>query len=87
MESTIIDVRVSVRASKNEVVGIENGKLKVRIAAAPVDGEANRALAKLLSRFFQIPISSVELIAGEASRNKKVRIPLAASDVASLLNG
>ena len=72
-ELTII-VRVTPRASKSEVVGIVDGQLKVRIAAPPVDGAANVELVKLLSRYFDVAKRNVELLSGETSRVKKIRI-------------
>jgi uncharacterized protein (TIGR00251 family) len=72
-ELTIL-VRVIPRASKSEVVGMVEGHLKVRIAAPPVDGAANAELVKLLSRYFNVPKREVELVSGETSRVKKVKI-------------
>jgi uncharacterized protein (TIGR00251 family) len=67
-------VRVVPRASKSEVVGMVEGHLKLRIAAPPVDGAANAELIRLLSRYFDVPKRNVELVSGETSRVKKVRV-------------
>ena len=67
-------VRVTPRASHSEVGGEQDGALRVRIAAPPVDGAANRELIKTLARVFKLPQSAVEIIAGNNSRNKTVRI-------------
>jgi uncharacterized protein len=86
-ESTI-SVRVVPRASKSEVIELIDGHLKVRIAAPPVDGEANTELIKLLSRYFNVPKRDIELVSGMTSRMKKVRVTgLTGQQVATFLNG
>lgn len=67
-------VRVTPRAARSKVGGEHDGALRVRIAAPPVDGAANRELTKLLAKVFKLPQNSVEIIAGNSSRNKTVRI-------------
>ncbi len=67
-------VHVQPRASRAKVQGVHDGALKVAITAPPVDGEANAALVKLLSKHFGVARSAVSLVAGERSRNKTVEI-------------
>jgi uncharacterized protein (TIGR00251 family) len=67
-------VRVVPRASRSEVIGEYDDALKVRIAAPPVDGAANRELIKLLARAFKLPPGSVAIISGRNSKTKTVRI-------------
>ena len=67
-------IRVVPRASRSEIVGIVDDVLKIRIAAPPVDGAANDEVIKLLSKAFDISRSSVEIIGGEASRSKRIRL-------------
>ncbi len=74
MDHTDLNVRVTPRASKSEVIGIVDGVLKVRIAAPPVDGAANEALIKLLAKHFNVSKSSISIVSGDSSRNKRVRI-------------
>ena len=62
------------RASRSEVAGVIDGVWKVRIAAAPVDGAANAELTKLLAKAFKVGKGSVEIISGETSKLKRVRI-------------
>lgn len=73
-DSIIFNVRVVPRASKSEIVGEHGGALKIRIAAPPVDGAANAELIKLLSKEFGVPKSSVEIIGGQTSKTKQVKI-------------
>lgn len=67
-------VRVVPRASKSEVVGEHDGMLKVRIASPPVDGAANEALVKLLAKTFGVSKIAVEIVSGQSSKTKQVRI-------------
>ena len=75
MENSIVfSVRVVPRASKSEIAGEHDGALKVRIASPPVDGAANAGLIKLLAKQFRVSRSDVEIIAGESSRSKRIKI-------------
>ncbi|NCO04646.1 MAG: DUF167 domain-containing protein [Candidatus Magasanikbacteria bacterium] len=72
-----ISIRVLPRSSKNEVVGeMDNGVLKVKLTAAPVDGDANKALILVLSKYFQVSKSSVTLVKGHKSKDKVVMISM-----------
>jgi uncharacterized protein (TIGR00251 family) len=65
-------VRVTPRASRDELAGAAEGVLKVRLTAPPVEGAANQALIKLLAKALDLPKSRLRLLAGEKSRNKTV---------------
>jgi hypothetical protein len=67
-------VRVVPRASRSEITGEQSGALRVRIAAAPIEGAANQELIKLLSKSFKLPKHAVQIISGSTSKNKLVRI-------------
>lgn len=67
-------VRVQPRASRSEIAGELDGALKLRLAAPPVDGEANEELIRLLSKLFRLPRASVELLSGATNKNKVVRL-------------
>lgn len=69
-----IKVRAVPRASKNEVQGIHDDELKVRLTTPPVDGKANQALVKFLSKTLKISKAQIELTQGETSRHKTIRI-------------
>ncbi len=70
----IFTVRVVPRASESEIVGEFGGALKVRIASPPVDGAANIELVKLLAKTFGTAKSSVEIISGQTSKTKQIKI-------------
>jgi uncharacterized protein (TIGR00251 family) len=76
----IFTVKVIPRASKSEIVGELNGALKVRIASPPVDRAANLELVKLLSKAFGVSKTNVEIISGETSKTKQIKISNATSE-------
>jgi uncharacterized protein (TIGR00251 family) len=67
-------VRIVPRASRTEIAGEYNGALRIRIAAPPVEGAANRELIRLLAKLFKLPQNAVEIISRAASKNKIVHI-------------
>jgi uncharacterized protein len=75
-------VRIVPRASRSEIAGEYNGALRIRIAAPPVEGAANRELIRLLARMFNLPQNAVAIVSGAGSKNKIVRI--AGADSAKL---
>ena len=79
-------VRIVPRASRSEIVGEHNGALRVRIAAPPVEGAANRELIRLLAKEFKVPQTFVEIVSGATSKNKVIRIKEATADRLSSLN-
>jgi len=76
------EVRVAPRASRNRVVGIQDGALKVALTAPPIDGAANEALRKLLAKALGVAKSDVEILRGDRARTKVLRVHgVSASDV------
>ena len=67
-------IRVVPRASRTEIAGEHDGALRVKLAAPPVDGAANRELIRLLAKTFKLPQNAIEIIAGGTSKQKTVRI-------------
>jgi hypothetical protein len=74
-DDTILNIKVVTRASKNELVGFSaDGLLRVRVTAPPVEGAANKAVIKLLAEALGVAKSSLEIIAGHTSTEKRVRV-------------
>ena len=73
-DSIVFKVQVVPRASRSEIVGEHNGALRVRVAAAPVDGAANEELVKVLARALRVPRSAVAITAGHSAKLKTVRV-------------
>jgi len=70
----ILEVLVQPRASRTRVVGVLDGRLKVQLAAPPVDGEANAALVGFLADALGVRRSDVTIERGDAGRRKTVRV-------------
>lgn len=78
-DGVVLSVRVTPNAKKDAVENIKldvNGKakLRVRVTAVPEDGKANKAVIKLLAKYFAISSSSFTLISGDTSRHKRFLI-------------
>jgi len=83
---TLLDVRVIPRASRSAVAGVRDGALLVRLAAPPVDGEANAALIALLADALGVPRRDLALVGGERARRKRVKVSgMTPSEVAARL--
>jgi len=67
-------VRVTARASRDELAGLRDGVLHVRVSAPPVDGKANQAVCRLIARAVGVGRTRVTVVRGERSRDKVVRI-------------
>ena len=62
------------RASRTEVIGVVEGRLRIRVAAPPVEGAANEELVRFLARSLGVPRSAVTVTAGAAGRRKTVLV-------------
>ena len=68
-------VRVTPRSSKNQIVGaLSDGTIKIRITAAPNEGQANEELVKFLSDVLGVAKSRIEIVAGETGRDKLISV-------------
>jgi hypothetical protein len=62
------------RASRNEISGLHNGALKIRLTSPPVEGAANRSCMKVLAKILGTNVSSVQIVSGLTHRNKVVEV-------------
>jgi uncharacterized protein (TIGR00251 family) len=69
-----LTVRLKPRAKRNAIVDERDGVLHVSVAAAPVDGQANAALCKLIAKRAGVARGQVSVIRGERSREKVLRV-------------
>ena len=67
-------VRLIPRAGVDRIDGVVQGVLRARVAAAPVDGAANEALCRLLSREAGLPRSAIRVVSGATARVKVVEL-------------
>ena len=73
----LIDVRVIPNSSKNSV-SPEEEFLKIKLTAPAVDNKANKALVDYLSKLLKIPKTSIEILTGQTSKNKRLKFPSSA---------
>jgi uncharacterized protein (TIGR00251 family) len=74
-KGSALAVRVTPRASRNEIVELlDDGTIKVRIAAPPSDNEANETLINFLSEVLGVPKSRLDIVAGMSGRDKLISI-------------
>ncbi len=73
-ETLVVEIRLQPRASDNALVGISNGRLRIRVTAPPVDNAANQRMIALLAKAFGVAKSRVRLLAGAGKRDKRVAI-------------
>jgi uncharacterized protein len=67
-------VRVHPRAGRTAITGTMGDALKLSLSAPPLDGRANVALTEFLAEVFSVPRAAVQVVAGDRSRNKVIRI-------------
>ena len=86
-ETVVIPVQTVPGASRSEIVGMEAGTLKVRVAAPPVRGKANKELVELLAKALGVRRTQVQIVGGLRARRKTVRVHGVHKDeVSSLLS-
>ena len=71
-----LEIKAVPGASKTELAGIKDGRLRIRLAAAPEDGKANAELLSFLSKTLGCPKRDLRIVSGEKSRLKVVALPL-----------
>jgi uncharacterized protein len=73
-DGVVLRVIVQPRASRSEPAGIQQGALKLRLTAPPVEGAANEECIRLLAKLLDVPASRLRLISGHKSRRKTIVI-------------
>jgi len=71
-----LEIKAIPGAAKTEFAGVKDGRLRIRLAAAPEDGKANNELINFLSKTFDCPKRDVRIISGEKSRLKSIELPV-----------
>jgi uncharacterized protein len=74
MPEALISVRVTPRSSRDEITGWQDGVLRVRLKAPPVDGRANVALCQFIASKLDLAARDVEVVSGATARTKRLRI-------------
>jgi uncharacterized protein (TIGR00251 family) len=75
-----LDIKAVPGASKSQLMGVQENRLRVRIAAAPEDGKANGEFRAFLAKLLDCPKKDLVLQSGEKSRLKTIALPIAYRD-------
>lgn len=67
-------LHIQPRASRTELAGVHGDAVKLRLAAPPVDGEANEELVRFLAKVLGVPKRAITIVAGGTGRRKRVRV-------------
>ncbi len=73
-ESAVIKVRVLPRSSRTEIVGKTDGVYRIKLTAPAIEGKANKALIGFLAKITGLPKRKIDIVSGEHSKNKTIRI-------------
>lgn len=73
-DGVIIPIRALPRARRTALDGVVDGALRVRLAAPPVEGAANKVLLQYLADVLGVPKRDLEIVSGEHGRHKLVRV-------------
>ena len=73
-EPLVLDLHVQPGAKRTEAAGRHGERLKIRLAAPPVEGAANDELVRFVAEAFGVPKRNVEIVSGATSRQKRVRV-------------
>jgi len=74
MADCILNIRLTPRGSKNEILGWDGDTLRVKVTAPPLEGAANKACVQLVAQRLGVKRSQVTIVAGDKSRNKILRL-------------
>jgi uncharacterized protein (TIGR00251 family) len=80
----VIRVKVLPRSSRNEMAGKADGAYRIKLTAPPVEGKANKALINFLAKKTGLPKRKFQIVSGEHSRNKTVRIQTLSSETSKM---
>ena len=71
---SLLAVIVQPGASRTGAVGLLDGRVKIAVAAPPVDGKANAELIKFLKKRLKVPAGAIALVSGDTGRRKRLKI-------------
>ncbi len=73
-KNLLLKLHVQPRAKENNIVGIHDDSLKLKIKSPPVDNKANKEVVSYLAKEFKVTKASIEIISGQLNRDKKFLI-------------
>jgi len=69
-----IQVQIQPRFSKDQILGLHDGRLKMTISAPPIDGKANESLIEFLAKTFKVSKSNIDILKGHTSKLKTIKL-------------
>ena len=81
VDGTVVSLYIQPRASRNEIVGLQGGALKVRLTSPPVEGAANKLCCEFIAKLCGVAKSKVSIRSGEKSRQKRLLVSGVKPDV------
>jgi uncharacterized protein (TIGR00251 family) len=69
-----LNIRVQPRSQKHDIIQIGTDSYRVRVAAPPSKGKANKEVIRIIADHFRLPVSSVQIVRGSTTRDKVVAI-------------
>ena len=74
-EGLIVKLKIVPNSSKNDII-LEDGFIKVKVMAQPIENKANKALVEYLSKTFKVPKTKFEIVKGDTSKEKTISIKI-----------
>ena len=74
-DEVLLKIKAVPNSGKNEIVGVLDDALKIKIKAPAVEGAANKELVKFLSKQFKVAKSDIRFVGGETSKQKRLALP------------
>ena len=69
-----LEIKVQPRSARNSIAGEQDGRLKIKITAPPVEGEANKMLIEYLAQLCKLPKRNITIIKGDSSTYKLIEL-------------
>lgn len=82
----LFKVHVVPGAASSEIAGVHNDSLRVRLAARPIEGAANKELILVLAKIFKVAKGNVTIVSGHRGRAKQVSIEGEPQNVVEVLS-
>ena len=73
-DNLVLTLHIQTGAKRTEAIGLHGEALKIKLAAAPIEGKANATLLKFIAKRFDVPLSQVVLKQGAKSRHKVIEV-------------
>lgn len=71
-KGVVVQLQVQPRASRNQILDVREGALRIKLTSPPVDGAANKCCREFLAKLFGVAKGRVELVGGEKARQKRI---------------